>query len=118
MPSKPPTHDPLPPFLRAKMQQQREADKEARRKEYERRPERAADRAFYGGVRWTKFRDYLLTKEEFALCRECIKLGRVEPTVAIDHIKPRKERPDLAYNEDNCQGLCASCHAKKTRRGE
>ena len=100
------------------MERQREVDRERRRREYERRPERKADNGFYKTSQWIAFRDYLLTKQEFALCRECAKLGRIVPTVAIDHIMPRKERPDLALDEDNCQGLCASCHGKKTRRGE
>lgn len=126
MPTKPPTHNPLPPFLQKRVAEQRATDKERRRKEYESQEGRAADRAFYSSKRWTKFRNYLLgiideatNIPKYSMCQECLKLGRIKTAgVQIDHIKPRKERPDLAFDEDNCQGLCRECHGKKTRAGQ
>jgi 5-methylcytosine-specific restriction endonuclease McrA len=44
-------------------------------------------------------------------CRECGAHGRLE----IDHVKPVRTHPKLAWDPDNLQALCASCHTKKTR---
>ncbi len=118
MPTKPKTHNPLPPYLQAKLTKQREADRERRRREYEKRPERKADNAFYKTARWIAFRKYLVSKPEFALCAECKMQGIITPTTQIDHIKPRKDFPELAWDEDNLQGLCLSHHRAKTNRGE
>lgn len=45
-------------------------------------------------------------------CVQCGARGRLE----VDHILPVRDRPDLAFDLDNLQPLCASCHGKKTRR--
>lgn len=116
MPTKPRTHDPLPPFLQSRVAAQLAADKERRRKEYEGNEDRAADRAFYRDPQWLLFREGLDANQDFSLCRECLKLGKIVPREQIDHIIPRKERPDLAYDESNCQPLCKSCHRAKTNR--
>ena len=34
----------------------------------------------------------------------------------LDHIKPHKGDPDLFWEVDNWQALCASCHSRKTAR--
>lgn len=44
-------------------------------------------------------------------CVECGCRGRLE----VDHKKPVRSHPDLAYELSNLQTLCASCHSKKTR---
>ena len=44
-------------------------------------------------------------------CVFCQKMGRLTPSVVADHIIPVKQRPDLAYNVENLQGLCESCHS-------
>lgn len=118
MPTKPRVHNPIHPALRAKLEAQKAADRERRRKEYEKGEQRTEDRAFYSSKRWMRFRAYLLTKTEFSLCAECLKQGRVTPTNQIDHIKPRKEYPELAWDESNLQGLCREHHRSKTARGE
>lgn len=118
MPTKPKTHNPLPPALQAKLAQQREADKERRRKAYEKQPERKADNAFYKTARWIAFRKYAMSLLENVLCRACKEQGRIVPATQCDHIKPRKEHPELAYEIENVQGLCLACHKAKTNRGE
>jgi 5-methylcytosine-specific restriction protein A len=42
------------------------------------------------------------------------KTGRRSQSTHADHIIPVAERPDLAWDIDNCQGLCAACHSHKT----
>jgi 5-methylcytosine-specific restriction protein A len=118
MPNKPKVHNPIPPYLRAKLQQQRVVDQERRRKAYEKQPERKADNAFYKTARWIRFRLYAMSLPENALCRACKEDGRIVAATQLDHVKPRKEHPELAYEIENVQGLCLSCHRKKTNRGE
>jgi 5-methylcytosine-specific restriction protein A len=118
MPTKPKTHDPLPAYLRAKMDKQRAVDQERRRKEYEANESRAADRRFYCSTRWKGFRDYLKSKAEYVFCIECKKEGSLVKATQLDHIKPRKQYPELAFDEENIQPLCRKHHAAKTNRGE
>lgn len=44
-------------------------------------------------------------------CVECGNSGRLE----VDHIKPVRSHPELAFELSNLQTLCASCHSRKTR---
>jgi 5-methylcytosine-specific restriction enzyme A len=55
----------------------------------------------------------LLVRMEEPFCREC-----GPPTLSrhVDHIVPRRRGGTNARG--NLQALCASCHARKTRRGE
>jgi len=48
------------------------------------------------------------------LCADCLKRGLVEKTTQIDHIKPLMSGG--TDTDDNVQGLCDDCHARKTRR--
>lgn len=47
-------------------------------------------------------------------CRDCGRPGRLE----VHHVKPIRERPDLALVPDNCLTLCVRCHLKRHRRPE
>ena len=74
---------------------------------------------FYSTSRWRKVRLMKLRREP--LCVD--PLGRHKhagggPVAAtdVDHILPRLERPDLAYDLDNMRGLCKSCHSTVTAR--
>jgi len=49
---------------------------------------------------------------EFPLCAECERQGRVTVAVIRDHIKPLAEGGE--DTEDNTQGLCVACHDKKS----
>ena len=60
--------------------------------------------------RWKAVRLLVLRRDEFR-CVECGARDRLE----VDHIEPVRDRPDLAFEIDNLQALCASCHSRKTR---
>lgn len=83
----------------------------ATKRAYERTPSRQEDKDFYSSTRWMKLRD--LVRAEEPVCRACKAKGFVEPTHAVDHVVDRKERPDLAYERENLQGLCRQCHNAK-----
>ena len=59
---------------------------------------------------WPSLRIQALRRDGFR-CVECGARGRLE----VDHIKPVRDRPDLAYSLDNLQCLCRRCHSRKTR---
>ncbi|MCR4508918.1 HNH endonuclease [Pseudomonas sp. 32.2.56] len=67
-------------------------------------PRRADSDKFYDTAAWRRFRRYYLITHP--LCVDCEAEGLVVPAVVVDHIKPFKERPDLALDETNMRGLC------------
>lgn len=79
------------------------------------RPKRSKDLPgdpFYWGHRWRKVRLIVLRRQP--LCVVCMENGVTMPSTEVDHIKPRRDRPDLAYDLDNLRGLCKSCHSVHT----
>lgn len=78
---------------------------------------RSIDDAFYSLAPWRRFREWYLARHP--LCADPLSrhTGEYAPATDVDHITPRRERPDLSYSEGNCQALCHSCHAAKTQRG-
>lgn len=44
-------------------------------------------------------------------CVTCSARGRLE----VDHIKPVRTHPELAFDLANLQSLCPTCHSRKTR---
>lgn len=66
----------------------------------------------YKSARWQAMRDAQLRKDP--LCCKCRKQNRLTPADTADHIKPHHGNPDLFYNADNMQSMCASCHSRKT----
>jgi 5-methylcytosine-specific restriction protein A len=44
-------------------------------------------------------------------CVQCGGVGRLE----VDHKKPLRSHPELAFDPHNLQTLCGVCHARKTR---
>ena len=56
-----------------------------------------------------------LDKSENVLCAECVKFGRLEPSVVVDHIIPIRFG-GAKRDERNLQGLCKSCHGVKTAK--
>ena len=61
-------------------------------------------------ARWQALRWEILERDSF-LCVQCGARGRLE----IDHIQPVRTHPEKAFERDNLQALCPSCHTKKTR---
>lgn len=60
--------------------------------------------------RWRALRKAALERDGYR-CVTCSARGRLE----IDHIRPVRTHPDLAFDLGNLQSLCPSCHARKTR---
>ena len=59
---------------------------------------------------------------EHPRCARCMVKGRRNvPAVHVDHVRPVRQFPDLAYELANLQPLCRSCHGIKgahERRGD
>ncbi len=81
---------------------------------YERSPQRLEDRRFYNSAAWRRCRKAFLT--ENPLCVDCEKEGHCTPATQVDHIKARKDHPELAFDFDNLRALCLSCHSRRTRQ--
>ncbi|MAK61798.1 MAG: endonuclease [Ponticaulis sp.] len=62
------------------------------------------------GPRWKAIRVQALQRDGW----KCVQCGE-KVGLEIDHIKPVRDRPDLAWSLDNLQSLCGRCHARKTR---
>lgn len=75
------------------------------RKEYARHSKRVT-----ATRRWQVLRHKILERDDWQ-CRCCGERRRLE----IDHIKPVKTHPELAFDPSNLQALCGRCHASKTR---
>lgn len=60
--------------------------------------------------RWQRVRSLVLRRDGFR-CVNCGTAGRLE----VDHIKPVRTDPDLAFDLSNLQSLCSTCHTRKTR---
>lgn len=59
-----------------------------------------------------KWREAFLHNHPY--CHDCqVLYGRAVPAVEVHHLRSQAERPDLMKDEDNCLGLCESCHAKR-----
>lgn len=78
-------------------------------------PKKRAD-AFYKSARWLRFRLYILARNP--LCADPFEYhnedGVAVPATEVHHVKPRKAHPELAFDADNVQALCRSCHARIT----
>ncbi|MCY1281821.1 hypothetical protein D9M68_649490 [compost metagenome] len=72
---------------------------------------RADSDKFYDTAAWRRFRAHYLIMHP--LCVDCEEAGVVEPAVVVDHVKPFKERPDLALDEANMRGLCRPCDNRR-----
>ena len=60
--------------------------------------------------RWKALRQQVLRRDNYK-CVSCSAAGDLE----IDHVKPVRDAPELAYEIDNLQALCRQCHSAKTR---
>jgi len=58
------------------------------------------------GRRWRKLRLLILARDP--ICKHCYRA----PTTDVDHIIARKKGGD--DSEENLQGLCGTCHSRKT----
>jgi len=51
-------------------------------------------------------------------CVECQQRGALEVATDVDHIIPHRGDPDRFWNRENLQGLCPTCHRRKTHQGK
>ena len=61
--------------------------------------------------RWQVLRMAVLERDGWA----CVDCGATRGRLEIDHIKPVRARPDLAFDPANCAVRCTPCHTRKTR---
>lgn len=62
------------------------------------------------GKRWQKLRRMILNRDP--VCTDCWR----NPSTIADHIIPKRDGgPDAL---ENLQGLCQTCHNRKTARGQ
>lgn len=71
---------------------------------------------WYRSARWSALRLEVIQAEPF--CRACLTVGLRVLTVDVDHIRKHDGDPVRFWDRSNLQGLCKSCHTRKTRRGE
>ncbi len=65
---------------------------------------------------WQRFRTWFIGRHP--LCVDCQEQNALTATTEVHHVKKLAEYPALRLVESNCLGLCAACHAIRTRRGE
>jgi len=61
--------------------------------------------------RWQVLRMAVLERDGWA----CVDCGATRGRLEIDHVKPVRARPDLAFDPANCAARCTPCHTRKTR---
>jgi 5-methylcytosine-specific restriction protein A len=75
------------------------------------------DHAFRRTREWRdRIRRTILLRDPF--CVVCLASGRHTPSTDVDHIRRPMGNPHLQRSPDNLRGICASCHARKTRDEE
>ncbi|TWT91412.1 HNH endonuclease [Neorhodopirellula pilleata] len=65
------------------------------------------------GRNWRRAAKEFLAEPANHICKECGE--RIASQV--DHIVPHRGDPKLFWSRSNWQGLCHSCHSRKTARG-
>lgn len=80
-------------------------------------PKESMYSGFYGTKKWLQLRYEAIIKYG----QKCMACGRTPASGAIlhvDHIKPRSKYPQLEYEIDNLQILCADCNLGKSNNDE
>jgi 5-methylcytosine-specific restriction protein A len=85
-----------------------------RARQYDR--DRQVDHSFYSSAAWKAVRIARLRMEP--LCRQCKAEGFIVAAAIADHIKERKDFPELELDLDNTRSLCISHHNRRTRLRE
>jgi 5-methylcytosine-specific restriction protein A len=67
----------------------------------------------YSTQRWQRLRRMKLRTNP--LCEVCLKVQRIEPAVAVDHIVAIKTGGDVYPALDALMSLCERCHNRKSR---
>ncbi len=64
--------------------------------------------------KWQRMRYEVLRKYG----RKCMLCGATEGAMHVDHIRPRSKYPELVYDPNNLQVLCAPCNLGKSNAFE
>lgn len=72
----------------------------------------AETRKWYYTDAWKTLRQIVLGNQP--VCVEC----KVQPSTEVDHITPHRGNYAMFFNLSNLQGMCTTCHGRKTQRGE
>jgi 5-methylcytosine-specific restriction endonuclease McrA len=79
----------------------------------------ARHKEIYQTAEWEKVRQYVVARDN-GLCQECLRHGKITAGREVDHItalsNDNKSDWGIAYNPDNLQLLCDSCHQDKHNR--
>jgi len=71
-----------------------------------------AGAAVYRSMRWKSLRALAKRRDGWA----CVQCGAGGARLDVDHIKPIRTHPELAFDLGNLQTLCITCHSEKTSR--
>ena len=73
-------------------------------------------RRWYKRASWLRIRARRLAADP--LCAMCLKDGITKAADTVDHITPHRGDPELFFDYDNTQSLCASCHSSRKQGQE
>jgi 5-methylcytosine-specific restriction protein A len=73
---------------------------------------RNAYASLYGSQEWKRLRRWWMG--EHPLCVACASAGLATLAEDLDHIQPHRGSREVFFDKGNLQGLCASCHSRKT----
>lgn len=66
----------------------------------------------YGTARWKRARQTALIRDHY-LCQECFRRGKYIQANIIHHIIPLRDDLSKAFDLDNLETICTSCHNKE-----
>jgi 5-methylcytosine-specific restriction protein A len=69
-------------------------------------------RKWYHTAQWKLLRNIVLGEQP--VCVDCQKA----PSTEVDHKVPHRGSYSLFWDRQNLQGMCGTCHRRKTARGE
>lgn len=82
----------------------------SRHREYDQHARDRASALFYASTAWRKLRAHKLRTDP--LCSACEACGLLVPATHVHHKQERRDSPALAFELDNLESLCASCHSR------
>ena len=82
---------------------------------YDRTADRVEAKRFYKSPQWRRCREAFLAGKP--LCVDCRKRGVIRPAEHVHHKLERRDRPDLAFDHDNLEGLCQPHHNARRAGG-